>query len=320
MNGGLVVRRLIDLVGWAAVAGVGGVMLTQAVGWSGSRLIATLQALTPYGIPLAFVVAAAALWQHSLALAVGAATVGFGVLGLSVPLVVTPDQLSPSDNATEITVAAVNLLYSNPRVGEVADQLLELDADVLVFSEFTPEHRDMLMGHPLADSYPFQINRDGLLAGGSAVWSRIPMTENAPPETVNRTIDASLDGPNGPVRLFAVHPPTPVFNLAGWQREIDDIGERAGDSGEPTLVVGDFNASYWHPNFRDLLDRGLTDAHMANGRGWSTSWPADEFIPPFVRLDHALTNDGLVSTAVQDFRVAGSDHVGLIVTIKSAET
>jgi endonuclease/exonuclease/phosphatase (EEP) superfamily protein YafD len=319
MNGGLAARRLLELVGWGAVTGVGSVMLTQAAGWSGTRLVATLQALTPYGIPLVVVVAAIALWQHSNGLAVTAAAVGVGVLGLSIPLVVSPGQPTPADDAPEIRAAAINLLYSNLRVSEVADQVMDLDLDVVIFSEFTPEHRDTLLAHELADSYPFQINRDGLLAGGMAVWSRFELAEDQPTnETINRTINAIVDGPNGPMRVLAVHPPTPVFNLAGWQREITEIGDDAAASSEPTLVIGDFNASYWHPIFRDLLDRDLTDAHMANRRGWSTSWPADESIPPFVRLDHALTNDGLVSTAVEDFRVAGSDHVGLIVTLSPA--
>ncbi len=83
-------------------------------------------------------------------------------------------------------------------------------------------------------------------------------------------------------------------------------------------MIGDFNASYWHPAFRDLLRQGLTDAHMALGKGWSTSWPTDEFIPPFVRLDHTLTGNGLVSTDVDDFRLTGSDHAAFVVTVKPA--
>jgi endonuclease/exonuclease/phosphatase (EEP) superfamily protein YafD len=295
-------------------------MLAQAAGWNGSRSIAVLQALTPYGIPLTVVVAAIAVRQRSYELAVSAAVVGVSVLGLASPIVLRPDQPAPADDAAEVRVAAINLLYSNPRVSDVADQVAQLDADVVVFSEFTAEHRDTLLAHPTADSYPYQINRDGLLAGGMAVWSRFPLAENTQTETINRTIDASFEGPDGTVRVFAVHPPTPVYNRTGWQRELENIGANAGAASEPTIVIGDFNASYWHPVFRQVLDGGLTDAHMANGRGWSTSWPTDEAFPPFVRLDHALTNDGLVSSQVDDFRVPGSDHAGLVVTIRLSAT
>jgi hypothetical protein len=37
-----------------------------------------------------------------------------------------------------------------------------------------------------------------------------------------------------------------------------------------------------------------------------------------VRLDHALTAGGLVSTDVDDFHVPGSDHRGLVVTVAPA--
>ena len=83
----------------------------------------------------------------------------------------------------------------------------------------------------------------------------------------------------------------------------------------PTLLIGDFNASYWHPDFRSALDAGFVSAHTATGAGFSTSWPTTWPIPAFVRLDHALTAGGLVATDVEDFDVAGSDHLGMIVTV-----
>ncbi|MBG7605787.1 MAG: endonuclease/exonuclease/phosphatase family protein, partial [Actinobacteria bacterium] len=67
--------------------------------------------------------------------------------------------------------------------------------------------------------------------------------------------------------------------------------------------------------FRDLLKTKYVDAHIAAGRGFSASWPTGSLIPPFVRLDHALTTAGLVSTDVNDFDIPGSDHRGFVVTV-----
>ena len=53
------------------------------------------------------------------------------------------------------------------------------------------------------------------------------------------------------------------------------IGDEATSPGPPTIVVGDFNASRWHPPFRRLLRRGLRDSHEWLGHGFSTSWPND---------------------------------------------
>lgn len=310
-----IVRRISELVAWAGVAAVGVVMLTQAVGWNGSRLVAVLQSLTPYGIPVVLTIAAVGLWQRREALAATGALVGVGAFLLSAPLVLPASQPDPADGAISIRVASVNLLYQNPTVEAAADELLAVDPDVIVFSEFTREHERSLLTHPLADRYAHQLNRDGRYAHGMAMWTKLEIAEAASPERDSRTVDATLSTPDGPVRVFAVHPPTPVFDFDAWEDELDEIGDSASAATEPTLVIGDFNASYWHPAFRDLLGLGLTDAHIAQGSGWSTSWPTDKVVPPFVRLDHALTGNGLVSTAVDDFRVPGSDHAGFVVTV-----
>lgn len=308
----------LEMLAWICVVGTGFLVGTQLLGWDGSRFVATAQALTPYvTLPMA-VVAGFALWGRRLVLAASAAVLGSAILLVALPLVLTPEQPDPAPGAQELRVAAVNLLYTNTRTVEIADVLLDLDLDAIVFSEFTIEHADELRAHQLSNELPHQINRDGLLAGGMAVWSRYPLDENERKDTVNRTIDTWLDAPGARFRMFGVHPPTPVFDFSGWTREIDQITDDVSQVAEPTLVIGDFNASFWHPSFRRMLDQGLVDAHMAHGQGWSTSWPTDEFMPPFVRLDHALTSNGLVSTEVIDFRVPGSDHSGFVVTVALA--
>ncbi len=313
MNRRQILHGVAMLVAWAGVAGVGIVMISQAAGWNGGALVATLQSLTPYGIPVVLASAAFGLWSREDALATVGALVACGAFALSIPLVIPPGQPSPTATAVGTSVASINLLYSNPVVEDVADEILELEPDVIVFSEYTPSHRDALLAHPLAERYPFQINRDERRSSGMAVWSRYPLAEM--PAGIDRTVDAEVSAPDGTLRLLSVHPATPVFDFESWESELGRIGESVSDSALPTLVVGDFNASYWHPAFRDLLRRELTDAHMANGSGWSSSWPSDRSVPPFVRLDHALTGNGLVSTDVDDFRVPGSDHIGLIVTV-----
>ncbi len=316
MKLGPVARRFMELVGWGLVAGAGFVMLSQALGWNGTRLVATLQSLTPWSVPPLALVAGVAMWQQWKHLALVAAVVGLSVLGMSIPLVFPGTQPPPLADAEGLRVAAVNLLFSNPEVDAVADALEDRNLDVIVFSEFTEEHHDTLTAHRLADDFPYQINRNGLYAGGMAMWSRFPLEENPRLASINRTIDATITGPDVDVRLLGVHPPTPIFDFGGWIRDTKQIGDAVDDIDEPLVVIGDFNAAYWHPLFRDLLSHDLTDAHIANNSGWSMSWPIGDTLPAFVRLDHALTGNGLVSSDVRDFRVPGSDHSGFDVIVK----
>ncbi|NND75951.1 MAG: endonuclease/exonuclease/phosphatase family protein [Ilumatobacter sp.] len=310
-----IMSRLADLAGWLYVGFAGPLLLTQAVGWDGTRLVATLHSLTPYLALVLVPVAGIACWSRRHGLAIVAAMIGLGSLLLASPLVFTPNQPQPIDNATGLRVASVNLFYENPNVGDIGTALDRPDIDVIVFSEYTAEHQRVLLAHPLASSFPHRVERDGLRAGGIAIWSRVPLVDGVRPDTVNYSLDLLAAGPDGDVRILGVHPPTPVFDFAGWRRDLDLIGDVGLSRDEPTLIVGDFNASYWHPPFRRLLRRGFVDAHMADGRGFAVSWPTNRAIPPFVQLDHALTGNGLVSTAVDDVALPGSDHRGFIVTV-----
>ena len=60
-------ERVIALLGWLATASAGVLLLTQAVGWDGSTLLA---ALTPYLLAVTIPVAGVANWRKRHGLAV----------------------------------------------------------------------------------------------------------------------------------------------------------------------------------------------------------------------------------------------------------
>lgn len=301
------------------MVGVAGfIMLTQTFGWAGTRIIAVAQSLTPYLGFLLVPIALVALWRRRFHLATVCVAIGFGILVLSAPLAFPGDQPEPVEGAQGLRIASVNLLYRNDRIDDVAAMLDELAPDVIVFAEYTTEHQAALQRHHLADRYPSRNDRVALLAGGIALWSRLPVVVNEPPDTHTYSLDVTVEGPDGDVRIVAMHVPTPLDNFVNWRSDLGVAAQIGRDATSPTMIVGDLNSSYWHPAFRRVLDAGFVDAHTANGGGFSTSWPTDKPFPPFVRLDHALTTEGLVATDVEDFEIPGSDHRGLVVTVAPA--
>jgi len=115
-----------------------------------------------------------------------------------------------------------------------------------------------------------------------------------------------------------VHTPTPVYDFDEWIADLGTIEAAVGDPHRPTLVIGDFNATCWHPPFRRILAAGYDDAHLSGARPFSASWPIGKGLPPIAQIDHALTGGGLVPTNVANFAVAGSDHRGVVVTVAPA--
>jgi endonuclease/exonuclease/phosphatase (EEP) superfamily protein YafD len=310
--------RWVERLGWVIVVFVGGVMLTQVAGWTGFRIVAVIQSVTPYLGVLLVPVGVIALWTRRLVLATTVVAIGFGGLLLATPLAVPIDAPDAADGATGLRIASLNLLYRNDRIGQVADQLDALAPDVIVLSEYTEEHQTALEQHRLVDAYPHRVDRTGQFAGGIAIWSRTPVAVSEHPDTATYSLDLTVDGPDGPTRIVAMHVPTPLDNFSGWQDDLEIAAEIGRAAVVPMVLIGDLNASYWHPGFRRLLDAGFVDAHTASGRGFSASWPTNRFFPPFVRLDHALTTGGLVATDVDDFEIPGSDHRGFVVTVAPA--
>jgi endonuclease/exonuclease/phosphatase (EEP) superfamily protein YafD len=308
-------KLALDVIGWATVAVIAGVMLSEAVGWRGTRIVATLQALTPLLSVLVVPVAGIAFWQSWYLMAMAAGIVGLGALILMAPLVFRSSPLWPAEEASGLRVALANLLYGNEQIDDVAADLTERDLDVIVFNEYTPEHQTGLLASTLASGYPYKIDRSEPLAGGIAIWSQQPFTIDEPPNTFDPSLDVTLDTAEGPIRVIAVHPRTPVYDFVDWSDDLRTIGQIEVADDIPILLIGDFNATYWNPEFRALLKTKYVDAHIAAGRGFSASWPTDSLIPPFVRIDHALTTAGLVSTDVDDFNIPGSDHHGFVVTV-----
>ncbi len=306
------------MIGWLTVALIGLVVLSQTLGWAGTRDVAIVQSLTPY-LALALVpVVVVALWRQQLLLLTVAGAVGVAVAILATPLMVASSQRAAAADSTGLRVASLNLWYENTRIADVDEVVAELDADVIVFIEYVPIHQAALEATSLTDDYPYRIERRDFGPAGIAVWSRMPVRLGEPLDTFKDSFDLSIDGPDGRIRVIAVHMATPVADFDAWRRDLAVAAAIGRSADSPTLLIGDLNASYWHPDFRRVLDAGFVDAHRAAGAGFSTSWPTSGWFPPFVRLDHALTAGGLVSTDIDDFDIPGSDHRGLVVSVAPA--
>jgi endonuclease/exonuclease/phosphatase family metal-dependent hydrolase len=92
--------------------------------------------------------------------------------------------------------------------------------------------------------------------------------------------------------------------------------------GEHLVVVGDFNAVEEHLTMRRLSAAGLTNAmrgwRAPGAPAWQPSWPTDKrFVPPLIRIDHALHSASVEAWRPRYVAVSGSDHKALVATFRA---
>ena len=309
---------LARLALWLTTAAVGVLAASQAFGTTLLSPLFVLQALTPY-------VAAGALALVVVGLIVRMwSTVAvnlFAVAGLATVLMPVMRGFDPPavpEATPRVTVAMSNLLYDNPSIDEAATMLLAADADLLAIVEYNPAAAAALATAGVAERYPYRSELPRNDRTGVVLFSRLPIVESVvAPIGHQLGIDATVDVGGIATRVLVVHPVpgTKQGDVSLWSDDLATIGRTAAASDLPTIVVGDFNASRWHPAFRHLLGTGLTDLHEQLGEGWSRSWPANRALPAFVRIDHLLMRNGTVGVTVTDLEVPGSDHRGFVATV-----
>ncbi|HET9348316.1 MAG TPA: endonuclease/exonuclease/phosphatase family protein, partial [Arthrobacter sp.] len=120
------------------------------------------------------------------------------------------------------------------------------------------------------------------------------------------------------VDLTNVHARAPVgVGLPKWRSDLAALGKLASRPGH-VVLAGDFNATYDHAEFRDILqggDRKLVDVGMAQGSRLVPTWPMEDLFLPGITIDHVLTSPSVRSADYTVHRVSGTDHAAIIATL-----
>jgi len=139
--------------------------------------------------------------------------------------------------------------------------------------------------------------------------------------TVQLELDAG--GRQAPLTVTNVHTKAPVWGRAGqWRSELAALGRLAARPGN-MLLLGDFNATLDHAEFRQMLqgqDRTrpggpLVDAGAAALARLVPTWPMAGPPLPGVVIDHIVTGPQVHSSGYAVLPVAGSDHAALLATL-----
>ena len=163
----------------------------------------------------------------------------------------------------------VNALYGQADAESVVGLVASQNVEVLAVQELTPAFEDALAAAGLDDllAHSFTVPADDS-AAGSGLWSSTPLTEEEQlPGTSFAMPSALVDVSGTDVRVTVVHPHPPMpTDITAWRTELVELTEHVHADETPQIMAGDFNATYDHASFRELLGSRFSDATPGVGR------------------------------------------------------
>lgn len=224
-----------------------------------------------------------------------------------------------TDGGETLTIMQSNFQFGRADPTIVVDTAREHDADVLTVQELTGSLVESLREQGLEETFPYQyLIPDDAGGGGSGIYSKFPLSETRELTGYGPTNLVATVGFTTPFTLVAVHPgPAVITPPDVWTAELatlrDQLAEFAAGSA-PVVVSGDFNTTYQHKQFRELLAAGYSDAADQLGSGIVPTYPTDKSYPAIIGIDHVLMR-GVDARSLEKVTIEGADHHGLIVEV-----
>jgi endonuclease/exonuclease/phosphatase (EEP) superfamily protein YafD len=301
-------RAILLFSTWFCTAGLVVVLIARLFGFDDRFPMTQIVAFTPYYIGVGILVIASFLVQRRWPAAALSGLTTVAMVLLVVPRVV--DDGSTPQMGVSIRVMSINLRIGGADAGDIAATANRDGVDVIAFQEFTPEAQMRLDGVDLA-KFPYRSIHPRELALGSAVYSRLPMTDDGVRRHRSGFYQArgTLDIPGiGEVGVESAHPCAPTGSARSkcWAEDLADQPP-AKDAETAQILLGDFNATLDHAAMRRLLASGYSDAASSVGRGLTPTWPYDRPIPK-IAIDHVLFNSRISAGKFAVHAIRGTDH------------
>ena len=233
------------------------------------------------------------------------------------------EQVSDSD----VTVMQANIFLGQADPDALVSRVRDSGVDVMTVVELTTEAVRALERSGLRRALPFAFLRPRDGGGGAGIYARAPLTDGQLLRGFELSnLRARLLLPNrSPVSVYALHPlppyPEPSWR---WNAELRELRSVLAADTDPLIIGADVNSTYDHRAFRQLLSGPsdspqLTDAAEHLGSGIVATYPAGRPYPSLLALDRVLTRNGPTPTSFRRVDLPGSDHHGVLASIRLPE-
>jgi endonuclease/exonuclease/phosphatase (EEP) superfamily protein YafD len=225
----------------------------------------------------------------------------------------------------ELTAMNINSEFGQADAARIVQLVKDNGVGLLTVQEHSQALEDRLSAEGLDTLLPHRISDPTDDGAGSAVYSSYPLDlVGILPDTPFRMPTVRLTAVSGGsaavLEVTNVHALPPVdVRVDQWRSDLAAVGRLAGRPGN-RLLIGDFNATYDHGEFRALLGAAadgaeLVDVAMASGSRLVPTWPMEGPRLPGIAIDHLVTTPQVASTGYQVRRVPGTDHAAVLATL-----
>lgn len=285
-------------------------------------------------IPLVVCLVLAFLWRRRVLLVFTVAALGLmgwwhagyflPTAGVSAAAQTAVATASVDDGAARIMT--LNTLAGRASAAEIVQLVREQHVEVLCLQELSDSFASELSAAGIDELLPYHVISDrasGVNNGGrNGIWTLAPMSnisQNLLPIETSSMPAATIQVGSATVRVVSVHPNSPVRGAQDlWEEGLSTIGSLSGYD-HTYLIMGDFNSTWDHARFRELLGSAFVDAGAMAGEGFHMTYPSNTVIPPLVEIDHIVyaKDSGIVVSELATATISGTDHQALLATLEA---
>lgn len=305
--------------------------------YSTGRMVPELASFVPLAfIPALLCLVFALLWRRSVLVVVCALALGINLVwhaGFFLPGDTVSDVANSSVESTATTsdsyarVMTLNTRNGSASAEEIVAICKQEHVEVLCLQELTDSMVQDLQDAGISDVLPYQLVSEGASAisngGRNGIWSAAPMSDtsrNLLPIDTSSMPAANVQIGSHTVRIVSVHPNSPVRGAQDlWDEGLSVIGTLS-EYNHAYLIMGDFNSTWDHARFRDLLGETFVDASESSGEGFHMTYPSNSGIPSLIEIDHIVysKDSGICVSSLETVEVSGTDHKALLATLEAS--
>lgn len=220
-------------------------------------------------------------------------------------------------------VMTFNVYKGHADAKAIVDIVRDQRVEVLALQETTNDFIKKLDEAGIHSYLPYSqvSSSDGVY--GNGIWSATELGRPVDDEVGSSASfmpggTVSFNGGATQVRFVSVHTTSPTNDYwQQWKRSLDELAKLRFDTSRRYVFMGDFNATYDHTPFRNILGNRFSDASRQAGEGLKFSWPANvDYVPSFAGIDHIVLDSGMQAGQVRTVKVDGSDHKALLAIVR----